>query len=580
VIRWLRHKVGGQAVVDTLAWFVAIFLAGLLRYEFDASRLDVAVLSLLGIVLSTMSFVFGELISLYRGRHRVASFDELLALLMATAAATAPTVVVVFLWGNSWGIPRSIVLIATPLFLLMSGGVRAYRRFLLSRINLSEGKKRALIYGAGEMSEYLIPQLQSDPAAEYSPVGLLDDDPLKVNRWISGVKMLGTIRNLESAARDSNAEVLIVAIPRVESFALGSVYESARRLGLEVAVLPSFTDVLNRKEIGVALRKLTIDDLIGRRAVSIETSQVSAYLQDKTVLITGAGGSIGVELCRQVASFSPKELVFLDRDETGLQLAQLAIENSGLLETPNAVLADIRDEVTIREVFETWKPQIVFHAAALKHLPVLERHPQEAWKTNVTGTLNVLNASAEIGVEAFINISTDKAADPSSILGKSKRIAEQLTAWAGSQNSGSYLSVRFGNVLGSRGSLVPTVAHLIEAGGPVTITHPDATRYFMTIPEACQLVLQAGVSSDPGSVYVLDMGEPVRVLDVISRMIEMSGRKIDVIYTGLRAGEKLHEVLHSEGASLDDTAHPLISKAFVTPVRPDELEGFRRDFGL
>lgn len=569
---------GGQELLDAVVWFVAIYLAGLLRFEFDAARIDSAVFALLGLALSVASFLLGKVVGLYRGRHRIASFDELLVLSLVTAAVTTPTAIVVFLLGNSLGVPRSVVLIAAPLFFVMSGGVRASSRFLMTRARITKGKKRALIYGAGDMAEFLITQLQTDTEATYSPVGLLDDDPQKKNRWISGVKMRGNIGDLESVARSSKAEALVIAIPRIRSSALGSVYESANLLGLEVAVLPSLTDVLNRKGAGVGLRKLTIEDLVGRRAVSIETSQVAGYLKDKTVLITGAGGSIGVELCRQVAGFFPKELVFLDRDETGLQLAQLAIENSGLLETPNAVLADIRDAATIREIFETWKPEIVFHAAALKHLPVLERHPQEAWKTNVTGTLNVLNASAEAGVEAFINISTDKAADPSSVLGKSKKIAEQLTAWVGSRNPGSFLSVRFGNVLGSRGSLVPTVAHLIDSGGPVTITHPDATRYFMTIPEACQLVLQAGVSSDPGFVYVLDMGEPVRIADVINRMIEMSGKKIDVVHTGLRAGEKLHEVLHSKEDGLEPTAHPLISKVAVVALSPAELVSLSSDF--
>ena len=578
VIRWLRNKVGGQAIFDTGAWFIAIFAAGLLRFEFNVDSLNIVGFALLGLTLAIVSLVVGKVSGLYRGRHRTASFDQLLALSVVAAAVTVPTTVMGFLWGNSWGIPRSVVLIATPLFLLMSGGVRAYRRFLITKINSAEGRKRALVYGAGDMAEFLIPQLQSDPEALYSPVGLLDDDPQKENRWISGVKMMGGIKNLASVVRASKAEVLIVAIPRIQASALSHLYELANLMGLEVAVLPSFTDVLSRKEVGVSLRKLSIEDLVGRRAVSIETSQVSAYLKGKIVLVTGAGGSIGVELCRQVASFSPKELVYLDRDETGLQLAQLAIENSGLLDTPNAVLADIRDEASIREVFDRWKPHIVLHAAALKHLPVLERHPEEAWKTNVIGTLNMLNASVEAGVEAFINISTDKAADPSSVLGKSKKIAEQLTAWAGYGNTGNYLSVRFGNVLGSRGSLVPTVAHLIESGGPVTITHPDATRYFMTIPEACQLVLQAGASSDPGYVYVLDMGEPVRVADVINRMIEMSGRKIDVVHIGLRAGEKLHEVLHPNGVSLEPTTHPQIFKAPVTAVKPSELERLSLEF--
>lgn len=578
VIRWLRRAIGGQALLDGGAWFVAIFLAGLLRYEFRLSELNVALFAQVGLTLSFASFFFGKILSLYRGRYRIASFDELVALALVTFTASTPVALAMILWGPVLGFPRSVVFIAIPIFLVFSGGSRAYRRFGRYRTTQSKGRKRALVYGAGQMAEYLIPQLKSEVEAPYLPVGLLDDDVQKRNRWISGVKMLGSLHDLESAARSSRAEVLIVAIPRIESSALGGVYELANQAGLQVLVMPSFIEVLQSKESGVALRKLTIEDLVGRRAVNIDTAQVSEYLKGKTVLVTGAGGSIGIELCRQVASFDPKVLVFLDRDETGLQLAQLAIENSGLLDTPNAVLADIRDDVVVREVFHRWSPEVVFHAAALKHLPVLERHPSEAWKTNVIGTFNVLSAALETGVESFINVSTDKAADPSSYLGKSKKIAEELTVWAGRKNQGSFVSVRFGNVLGSRGSLVPTVAHLIETGGPVTITHPDATRYFMTIPEACQLVLQAGVSRDKGSVYVLDMGEPVKVFDVINRMIEMSGKSIEIVQTGLRRGEKLHEVLLSSGETMTATAHPLISKISVESTAPEELERLSGEF--
>jgi dTDP-glucose 4,6-dehydratase len=483
----------------------------------------------------------------------------------------------VALWGNYFEIPRSLVFIATPIFLLLSGGMRSLRRYLLSRSAPGGNSKRALIYGAGQMAELLVPQLLSDIRVGYTPVGLLDDDPQKSNRWISGVKMMGSFDRLPQAVKTTRAKVLIVAIPRATAELLETVYASTKQLGLEAVIMPSLADVLSTKEAGVSLRKLGIEDLVGRRAIQISTSRIRGELSDKTVLVTGAGGSIGIEICRQVAAFAPKNLVFVDRDETGLQSAQLAIENSGLLDTPNAVLADIRDAEAIHSVFEKWKPDVVFHAAALKHLPVLERHPEEAWKTNVVGTLNLLEAASRVGVRTFINISTDKAADPTSVLGQSKKLAEQLTAWFGGQAQGKFVSVRFGNVLGSRGSLVPIVAHLIESGGPVSLTHPDATRYFMTISEACQLVLQAGVSQDANAVFVLDMGEPVRILDVIERMIEMSGKEIPILHTGLRPGEKLHEVLHSHGDLLQPTDHPLISKVSVEPIDPKNLGNYAAD---
>lgn len=578
VFRWVRRNVGGQAAFDSGSWFLAVFFAGLLRYEFDQTALDIWAFAQLALLLSLGNFSIGKALSLYRGRYRVGSYDELLLLAVVTLSVTAPITLAVIFIGSSWGVPRSIVLIATPFFLVLAGAARAFRRFLGSRSNLAPGRKRALVFGAGQMAEFLIPQLRANADSPYQVVGLLDDDPRKKNRWISGVKMMGTLKDLGSATRESKAEALIVAIPRINSSTLEVVYEAANRASLEVAIMPTFSEALRAGEAGVALRKLTIEDLVGRRAVKIEDDQISTYIQNKTVLVTGAGGSIGIELCKQVAGYLPKELVFLDRDETGLQLAQLAIENSGLLDTPNAVLADIRDEESIRRLFNRWKPEVVFHAAALKHLPVLERHPIEAWKTNVVGTLNVLKAASENSVQAFINISTDKAADPSSVLGKSKKLAEQLTAWMGNRYEGSFISVRFGNVLGSRGSLVPTVAHMIESGGPVMLTHAEATRYFMTIPEACQLVLQSGVLGGSGGVYVLDMGEPVRVVDVIKRMIQMSGRSIEIVETGLRPGEKLHEVLLSSGNSLEPTEHPLISRVSIDSVSPSELPRLENSF--
>jgi FlaA1/EpsC-like NDP-sugar epimerase len=290
------------------------------------------------------------------------------------------------------------------------------------------------------------------------------------------------------------------------------------------------------------------------------------------VLVTGAGGSIGSELCRQISKFGPAKLIMLDRDETGLQLAQLGVSGHGLLDTKDIMLADIREPEVLNEIFKRVRPDVVFHAAALKHLPVLEQFPEEAWKTNVLGTLNVLRASQAVGVGTFINISTDKAADPTSVLGKSKKLAERLTSWFANEQNASYLSVRFGNVLGSRGSMLPTFTSLIQKGGPITVTHPDVTRFFMTIPEACQLVLQAGAIGRPQDVLILDMGEPVKILDIANKMIQISGKKIEVVFTGLRQGEKLDEDLYGMSEDSQILSHPLISHAWSAPISPLEID--------
>jgi dTDP-glucose 4,6-dehydratase len=350
------------------------------------------------------------------------------------------------------------------------------------------------------------------------------------------------------------------------------VEEDCRKVGVKVIVFPTLDEVLQGHTGLSDLRALSIEDLVGRRPIDTQVEEITSYLRGKKVLVTGAGGSIGSELCRQISRFGPSKLIMLDRDETGLQLAQLGVSGHGLLDTKDIMLADIREPDVLMKLFKREKPEVVFHAAALKHLPVLEQFPDEAWKTNVIGTQHVLEASHAVGVKTFINISTDKAADPTSILGKSKKIAEGLTAWFAQKTGDKYLSVRFGNVLGSRGSLLPTFTSLIESGGPLTVTHPDVTRFFMTIPEACQLVLQAGAIGRPGDVLILDMGEPVKILDIANRMIEISGKRIEIVFTGLRPGEKLHEDLYGMKEDSEVLVHELISHSKVDPVDPNDLD--------
>lgn len=320
------------------------------------------------------------------------------------------------------------------------------------------------------------------------------------------------------------------------------------------------------------LRDIDVTDLLGRDPVDTDVVACARFLQGKRVLVTGAGGSIGSELCRQLVGFEPAKVLMLDRDESALHSLQLSMTGRALLDTEDVILADIRDSDALQRIFQRHRPHVVFHAAALKHLPMLEQYPEEAWKTNVLGTANVLDAARAVGVEVFVNISTDKAANPSSVLGYSKRIAERLTAGVARETPGKYVSVRFGNVLGSRGSVLPVFAEQIARGGPVTVTDPGVTRFFMMIPEACQLVIQATAVGGNGEALVLDMGQPVRILDVAQQMIEMSGRHdVAIDFTGLREGEKMHEELMGDWEGRRTTSHQLIDAVDVPPLSLDDV---------
>lgn len=528
--------------------------------------------TILALALAFGGLVVGFVTHLYRNRYVVGSLEELRALVTTISIVGLVLGLLVVFFGNSWGLPRSIVFIAAPIFLLFSGGLRAYLRFWRLRENLSTGiSKRAVIYGAGDAAEALIPQLLGTPDAPYSPVVLLDDSVEKGNRWIRGVPMGGRWKDLVGVAEKYRADVVIVAIPSATSELLSSVYSDASKLGLQVIVLPTLREYLGGRTTPGELRNVSIEDLIGRQSIELDSALILRLLEGKKVVVTGAGGSIGSELVRQIAGFQPSIITLVDRDETALLLASLGVDATAPEVSNETYLVDIRDKPAVAELFRHHQPDVVFHAAALKHLPALERFPQEGWKTNVEGTLNVLEAAQESGVSAFVNISTDKAANPANILGKSKRLAEELTGWFALQTSKTYVSVRFGNVLGSRGSLIPILAEQIGAGGPLTITDKDATRYFMSIPEACQLVLQAAAEGEGGDVLVLDMGQPVRIQDIAKRMIELSGRVIDIVYTGLRPGEKLHEDLLSDSETPLASLHPKIMRLKVVPKSPEDV---------
>lgn len=571
-------------LVDALAWMLAYLIAATLRYEFHLTEVNWFAVAGFTFGAAVLQFLLGMSFHLYRRglRFRTGGFEDTMAVTFVAATVGGILWIVSVLYGSVWQISRSVMLIGIPFAIAIMLGVRFLGRVLVERSRRpGDGSTPALILGAGYIGTHLVQWMVTDPDSPYRPVGLVDDDPNKRNWRIRNVPVRGRLDDLESIAGATQAEVLIVAIGNADAALLRRIQDLSDASGLTVKVMPPIGHVVAHGVQGSELRDLSIEDLLGRQPVETNVSEIASYLTGKRVLVTGAGGSIGSQLCTEIHGFGPAELIMLDRDETGLQQALLNTEGNGLLDTDAVVLADIRDAETIMDIFLNRRPEVVFHAAALKHLPMLEQYPNEAWQTNVLGTLNVLRAAQAAGIDTFINISTDKAANPTSVLGHSKRVAEKLTGWFGRETGHAYLSVRFGNVIGSRGSMLPTFMRLIEEDMPLTVTHPEITRYFMTIPEACQLVLQAGGIGRPGEVLILDMGEPVSILEIAKRMIAMSGKAIQIVFTGLREGEKMHEDLVGDGESEDRPFHPKISHANVKTLAPENLskDGFMARLG-
>ena len=567
-----RHRFAIQAGTDALLWAPALFLATWARYDFRMENVDLAGIAVLTLVAGAAQVLVGASFGLYIHRWRYGTIDEVAAL-GATVIVVTPLVALVnrFLLGHP--IPVSASLAGGFVALVMMACVRFLWRFLLDKAQRPDAERadRVIVFGAGDGGYQTVTAMVTNPESPYAPVAVLDDDPTLQNLRLRGVPVRGTRDDLQRVAHDTRATVLVIAIPSAGAELIRELTAGADELGLRTRILPPVAELFG-DAIGVAdIRPVTARDLLGRREITTDLHAVSDYLADKRVLITGAGGSIGSELCRQVQRFAPAELIMLDRDESALHAVQLSLEGRALLDDPNLIVADIRDERRVDEVFEHYRPQVVFHAAALKHLPLLEMHPAEGYKTNVWGTHHLLEAAGRYDVEHFVNVSTDKAADATSVLGRTKRLAEQLSAHAATRYPGTFLSVRFGNVLGSRGSVLPAFRAQIEAGGPVTVTHPDVTRYFMTVEEAVQLVVQAGAIGGDGEVLVLDMGEPVKIVDVARRLVAEADRPIEIVYTGLRPGEKMHEVLFSDGESDERPHHPLISHCGVPALSAPEV---------
>lgn len=542
-------------VVDAVLWSAMLIVALWMRFDFSVDRLAqtlgagrvYAVLALLVV----LTWVVGWFTGLYRGRFVPGSVLESSVVTLVFAAATVTVFLGHIVGGEYNAVPRSTPIVTGAFTVLSALVLRSLvRRKRLFGAGVAKDADRAIVFGAGEGGLQLVRQLRRSEVSQFNPIAILDDDGTKRHMVIEGIRVQGGREDLEEVAHRTGASTLLLAVPSLPSEELIDIRDRAEAAGLRVLVLPPLDSMMRGRVAANELREINVDDLLGRKPKYLNQTQIAEYIRGKRIMVTGAGGSIGSELCRQIVRFRPAELMMLDRDESGLHSTQLSIHDQAMLDGNDTILASIRDRGTIKTILRDRRPQIIFHAAALKHMPLLEQYPLEAIKTNVLGTLNLLDAAANSNVEAFVNISTDKAANPCSVLGRSKRIAERLTAALAAKEGGSkYVSVRFGNVLGSRGSVLTVFEKQILDGGPVTITDPEVSRYFMTIPEACQLVLQAAAIGATGRTLVLDMGEPIRIEDVARTLIEQSGKEIEIVYTGLRKNEKLSEELFDSSES-------------------------------
>lgn len=568
---WVR---AGWALADSAMAGLAVYGAAWLRYDLstvDATRLPISIYALTYSVVFLIVAVTAQFIS---RSHRRGTFEETAQVLRQWFLASVIAGPLVFAWPGL-RIPRSLPFVVPLLAIAGMFSVRfILRSYRWGRPSKDANDRPIIVYGAGRGGQQLVRALVHDQSENrLSPVAILDDDP-RTRRWkLEGVKVRGGGDALGKVIEQTGAKTLAVAIPSIQPDRLRVIQRLAREHELELLVLPTPAQLLGSAR-GADLRRLNLEDLLGRRKVSLNSSEIANKITGKRVLVTGAGGSIGSELVRQIARFGPAKLTLLDRDESALHWAQMALTGRALLDDGTLALCDIRDPEALKQVFERERPEVVFHAAALKHLTLLEHYPLEAWKTNVLGTLHVLEAAAAVSVQTFVNISTDKAAAPTCVLGYSKRVAERLTAEFARRAEGTYVSVRFGNVLGSRGSVITAFTAQIERGGPVTVTHPDVERYFMLIPEACQLVLQAAAIGSSGDVMVLDMGKPVKIVDVARTLIDLSGKLgVEIVYTGLRPGEKISEILFTPGEAIEQSAHPLVRHVSVPSLSPSVVFG-------
>jgi FlaA1/EpsC-like NDP-sugar epimerase len=561
--RWRQAAVSAG---DVFAWPIAFAVASLVNGQPPMPS------SVPGLVVAAMLVQagVGSATGLYRRRFRSLSFEEVGA--VATSAGIAGAVAIVLQAFLDQRVQLAQISVLATCLAVCAMFAHRYVRRLRARAAANAAlrdREPVIVFGAGEGGERAVRAMQSIRTSQYRPVALLDDDRRKRNVRIGGVRVEGTSHELARVAQKHRAEAVLLAIPSASADDMRRLHALVQEAGLETLVMPPVQRLVG-SGAPAEFTRYRDEEVLNRGIVEIDDTAVRQLVSGTRVLVTGGGGSIGSELVRQLAALDPARLVVVDRDDSLLHGVMASIPPDRLAPCV-PILVDIRDLDRLGEVFAAERPQVVFHAAALKHVPALEGAPGEAWKTNVIGTSNVISVCEAYGVHRFVNISTDKAADPINVLGTTKRIAERITASAALRTRRPYVSVRFGNVIGSRGSAIETFERQIKMGGPVTVTHPEMTRYFMAVREAVLLTMQAAAIGRPGEALVLDMGTPVKVVDVARQLVEQSQQPVDIVFTGIRPGEKLHEELLGTGEAASRPFHPMIDHVPVPAL--DLVEG-------
>jgi FlaA1/EpsC-like NDP-sugar epimerase len=547
-------------LLDSIIVLTAIYIGYyILLAQFSLYTLPTLIISSIALLASHHLFAF--IYRLYQKAWEYASVGEMMAIIRAVTFSILVTgAVQLIVNGNVY---TRVLLVTWMLHVILIGGSRfSWRMYRDYYMKAKNEKKRALIIGAGSAGSMLVRQLKKSHDTDLEPVGFIDDDAKKLKLQIYGVTVLGGTKDIPAIVEKFGIENIIIAIPSLRKGQLQDVYQECSKTAAKIQIMPMIEDIVSGKVSVKQFRDVQVEDLLGREPVELDIKSISEKLTGKTILVTGAGGSIGSEICRQVSKFKPKKLVLLGHGENSIYTIDMELRNKHREDFDIIpVIADIQDRSRIFEVMEMHTPDVVYHAAAHKHVPLMEYNPKEAVKNNVLGTKNVAEAADTFGVKTFVLVSSDKAVNPTNVMGSTKRIAEMVIQNQDKNSQTNFVAVRFGNVLGSRGSVIPLFKKQIQAGGPVTVTHPDMTRYFMTIPEASRLVMQAGALARGGEIFVLDMGEPVKIVDLAKNLIKLSGYTIDEIgikYAGIRPGEKMYEELLGENEVHGEAVFPKI----------------------
>lgn len=570
-------------IVDSLLVVGSVFLG--FRLVTEGLIRNIHGLTITAILSLVAYYVFSYFFNLYWRDWEYASVYEVITVVKCVSA----TVIVSTISGLAFfdtKVTWQFLIVCWLLLVISIGGVRlsmrVFREFFADS-SVMENAKPTLIVGAGAAGTLLVRQMLMHPAMRMDPIAFVDDDPEKLRKDIYGVRILGAIKDIERIVDTMGITKVVIAMPSLPIKKLNEVYDVARKTGAECVILPNIDDVMSGNLHVQQLRNVEIEDLLGREPVHLDQTMIEKQLRGKKILVTGAGGSIGSEICRQVAKFKPKEIVILGHGENSIY--QLNMELVGKYSqhfTITPIIADVQDRKRIFEVMDKYKPDVVYHAAAHKHVPLMELNPREAVKNNILGTRNVAEAASHARVKAFVMVSTDKAVNPPNIMGATKRLCEMIVQDMATRSEYTkFVAVRFGNVLGSRGSVIPLFKKQIAEGGPITVTHPDIVRYFMTIPEAAQLVIQAGALARGGEIFVLDMGQPVKIVDLAKNLIRLSGYDegdIEIKFTGLRPGEKMYEELLNEGEVNPKQVFPKIHIGIADNSKINRVYNFIENF--